>query len=59
MFMVIPTWLVTVEQLKDSWDKPIRVPESNLDAVLHVLTFNKLEFSVRREREEVELDVEP
>ena len=41
MFMqVIPTWLVTTKDFK------LRVPETELDALLKIMAFNKLEFQV-------------
>ena len=46
MMIVIPTWQVILSD-----GTLFRVPETNLDQFLHVLTFNKMEFDVRKEQE--------
>ena len=51
MMFVIPTWRVTVKADHGGEDETYRVPETNLDSFLHVLTFNKMEFDVRKEQE--------
>ena len=50
MVITIPTWLVTIEGEKTTWDKPVRVPETMLDDFLHVCVFNRYEFKVERQR---------
>lgn len=52
MFMTIPTWLITLRTPDGKAAETYRVPESNLDGFLHVLTFNRMEFNVRREKEQ-------
>lgn len=44
MVTVIPTWLVSVTD-GETW----RVPQTNLEAFIHILIFNGKEFKVRRE----------
>lgn len=46
MFMVIPTWEVRIKKQGIKF----RVPSTNLDAFIKVMTFNNLEFDVKKEK---------
>ncbi len=48
MFITIPTWRVSL-LYGDEKGVTYRVPETELDHFLHVMTFNRREFSVERE----------
>lgn len=55
MFMVVPTWVVTVSsglsgELHDPFEDTFRVSETNLSEFLKVLVFNKREFTVNKEK---------
>jgi hypothetical protein len=52
---VIPTWRVVTQDSDGQRGRTFRVPETNLDAFLHVLTFNSIEFDVRRERNPLDI----